>query len=167
MQDFGLTRAENRLVIRTLGPLSRDNRSVQPQGDLETAGSGRSARPPVTVSNWPTFHTMRTAASPELTGKVERLCSLEHAWRLAAAPGSSDGTWSSGCLISGDEVHGVDCVAPYTGGIDPAEGWPIFEPRDYWNFHFHKEDCRTWFQRVKDTDFDYAFHLAAMVGGRR
>ena len=69
-------------------------------------------------------------------------------------------------LDTGDEVHGVDCVAPYTGGIDPAEGWPIFEPRDYWNFHFHKEDCRTWFQRVKDTDFDYAFHLAAMVGGR-
>jgi len=25
-------------------------------------------------------------------------------------------------LDAGDEVHGVDCVAPYTGGIDPAEG---------------------------------------------
>jgi nucleoside-diphosphate-sugar epimerase len=63
-------------------------------------------------------------------------------------------------------VHAVDCLAPYTGGIDPAEGWPLFEPRDYWNFHFHEEDCRAWFSRVKDTDFDYGFHLAAMVGGR-
>ncbi len=69
-------------------------------------------------------------------------------------------------LEAGDEVHAVDCVAPYTGGIDPANGWPLFDPRDYRNFHFFKEDCRTWFERVKDTDFDYAFHLAAMVGGR-
>src|SRR3954462_8050739 len=69
-------------------------------------------------------------------------------------------------LEAGDEVHAVDCLAPYTGGIDPAEGWPLFEPRDYWNFHFHEEDCRSWFSRVKDTDFDCGFHLAAMVGGR-
>jgi GDP-L-fucose synthase len=69
-------------------------------------------------------------------------------------------------LAAGDEVHAVDCVAPYTGGIDPAGGWPLFEPRDYGQFHFYKEDCRTWFERVKDTDFDYTFHLAAMVGGR-
>ena len=45
-------------------------------------------------------------------------------------------------------------------------GWPLFDPRDYQNFHFYKEDCRTWFDRVKDADFDYAFHLAAMVRGR-
>lgn len=69
-------------------------------------------------------------------------------------------------LDRGDEVHAVDCVAQYTGGIDPAAGWPLFDPRDYRNFHFYKEDCRAWFQRVTDTDFDYAFHLAAMVGGR-
>jgi nucleoside-diphosphate-sugar epimerase len=69
-------------------------------------------------------------------------------------------------LDAGDAVHAVDCVAPYTGGIDPAAGWPLFDPRDYRNFHFYKEDCRSWFDRVKDTDFDYAFHLAAMVGGR-
>jgi len=69
-------------------------------------------------------------------------------------------------LDAGDEVHAVDCVAPYTGGIDPANGWPLFDPRDCRNFHFYKEDCRTWFERVKDSDFDYAFHLAAMVGGR-
>jgi GDP-L-fucose synthase len=69
-------------------------------------------------------------------------------------------------LAAGDEVHAVDCVAPYTGGIDPAGGWPLFEPRDYRQFHFYKADCRTWFERVKDTDFDYTFHLAAMVGGR-
>jgi GDP-L-fucose synthase len=69
-------------------------------------------------------------------------------------------------LDRGDEVHAVDCIAQYTGGIDPAAGWPLFDPRDYRNFHFYKEDCRAWFQRVTDTDFDYAFHLAAMVGGR-
>jgi len=69
-------------------------------------------------------------------------------------------------LDAGDEVHAVDCVAPYTGGIDPAGGWPLFDPRDCRTFHFYKEDCRTWCERVKDTDFDYAFHLAAMVGGR-
>jgi GDP-L-fucose synthase len=69
-------------------------------------------------------------------------------------------------LDAGDEVHAVDCVAPYTGGIDPARGWPLFDPREYRNFHFYKEDCRTWFERMHDTDFDYTFHLAAMVGGR-
>lgn len=69
-------------------------------------------------------------------------------------------------LDEGDEVHAVDCVAPDTGGIDPADGWPIFEPRDYRQFHFYKEDCRAWFERVTSTDFDYTFHLAAMVGGR-
>jgi nucleoside-diphosphate-sugar epimerase len=69
-------------------------------------------------------------------------------------------------LEAGDEVHAVDCVAQYTGGIDPAHGWPLFDPREYSNFHFYKEDCRAWFERVKDTEFDYTFHLAAMVGGR-
>jgi GDP-L-fucose synthase len=69
-------------------------------------------------------------------------------------------------LEAGEEVHAVDCVAPYTGGIDPARGWPLFDPRDYPRFHFYKEDCRAWFGRVRATDFDYVFHLAAMVGGR-
>jgi nucleoside-diphosphate-sugar epimerase len=69
-------------------------------------------------------------------------------------------------LDAGDQVHAVDCVAEFTGGIDPANGWPLFQPLEYSNFHFYKEDCRTWFARVKDRDFDYAFHLAAMVGGR-
>ncbi|HEX4146767.1 MAG TPA: NAD-dependent epimerase/dehydratase family protein [Pirellulales bacterium] len=69
-------------------------------------------------------------------------------------------------LEAGDEVHAVDCVAPDTGGIEPRRGWPLFDPREFKNFHFYKEDCRTWFARVTDSDFDYAFHLAAMVGGR-
>ena len=69
-------------------------------------------------------------------------------------------------LDAGDEVHAVDCVAEFTGGIDPANGWTLFDPREYPHFHFYKEDCRGWFSRVKDSDFDYAFHLAAMVGGR-
>jgi len=69
-------------------------------------------------------------------------------------------------LRQGDEVHCVDSVAPLTGGIDVAKGWPLFDPREFPEFHFHKEDCRDYFRRVQDTDFDYAFHLAAMVGGR-
>ena len=28
-------------------------------------------------------------------------------------------------LDAGDEVHAVDCVAEFTGGIDPADGWPL------------------------------------------
>ena len=69
-------------------------------------------------------------------------------------------------LDFGDEVHAVDIVAPLTGGIDPKDGWPLFNPLDYKNFHFHREDCRDYFSNVLDDDFDYAFHLAAMVGGR-
>jgi GDP-L-fucose synthase len=57
-------------------------------------------------------------------------------------------------------------VVPLTGGIDPADGWPIFDPRDYGKFQFFKEDCRAYFSRTEDRDFDYALHLAAMVGGR-
>jgi GDP-L-fucose synthase len=64
------------------------------------------------------------------------------------------------------EVHAVDDLVADTGARDPEDGWPLFEPRDYNNFIFYKEDCRTWFARVTDTEFDYAFHLAALVGGR-
>lgn len=69
-------------------------------------------------------------------------------------------------LDSGYEVHAVDNLAPDTGAKDPANGWPLFDPRDYPNFIFTQDDCRSWFARVHDTDFDYAFHLAALVGGR-
>src|SRR5215203_6656090 len=67
---------------------------------------------------------------------------------------------------SGYEVHCVDPVAPDTGGIDPAIGWPLFSPEDYAGFHFYRQDCRRWFDSRSDDDFDYVFHLAAMVGGR-
>lgn len=69
-------------------------------------------------------------------------------------------------LEMGDEVHAVDAVVPGSGGIDPANGWPLFEPRDYSNFLFHPMDCREFFRSVSDNDFDYALHLAAIVGGR-
>jgi GDP-L-fucose synthase len=68
-------------------------------------------------------------------------------------------------LERGDEVHCVDKVAPLTGGLLP-EKWPLCSPQGYKNFHFHHEDCRDFFKRTNDTDFDYCFHLAAMVGGR-
>jgi len=69
-------------------------------------------------------------------------------------------------LEFGDEVHAVDSIVEYTGGIDPFDGWPLFNPLEYKNFHFYREDCRDYFKRVMDDDFDYCFHLAAMVGGR-
>jgi GDP-L-fucose synthase len=69
-------------------------------------------------------------------------------------------------LDEGHQVHAVDSIVPLTGAIDPEAGWPLFDPRDYRQFRFYREDCRDWFNRIRDTDFDYAYHLAAMVGGR-
>jgi nucleoside-diphosphate-sugar epimerase len=69
-------------------------------------------------------------------------------------------------LENGDEVHALDCIAPFTGGIDPATGWPLFEPRDFSAFKFFREDCREFFKHTRETDYDYSLHLAAMVGGR-
>lgn len=69
-------------------------------------------------------------------------------------------------LENGDEVHCVDSIVPLTGGIDPEADWPLFDPRDFDNFHFYREDCREYFKHSKDNDFDYSLHLAAMVGGR-
>lgn len=68
-------------------------------------------------------------------------------------------------LKEGHEVHCVDPIAPLSGGIIP-ENWPLFQPLENKNFHFYQEDCRDWFQEHLDADFDYALHLAAMVGGR-
>ena len=65
------------------------------------------------------------------------------------------------------EVTCVDSIVPLTGGIDPeTSGWPLYNPFDYKNFKFLKQDCRAFFETNNDTDFDYVFHLAAMVGGR-
>jgi GDP-L-fucose synthase len=69
-------------------------------------------------------------------------------------------------LDNGDEVHCVDNIAKYTGGINPISGWPLYNPLDYENYKFYHEDCRDFFKRTRDDDYDYVFHLAAMVGGR-
>ena len=69
-------------------------------------------------------------------------------------------------LDAGDHVVCVDPVAKDTGGIHPDKGWPLYQPRDYANFHFAHQDCRQWFKEHGDSDFDYVLHLAAMVGGR-
>jgi len=69
-------------------------------------------------------------------------------------------------LDRGDEVHCVDSVVPLTGGLLP-ESWPFFDPQDCSNFHWYQQDCRQYFKEIEDTEFDYAFHLAAMVGGRQ
>ncbi len=70
-------------------------------------------------------------------------------------------------LERGDEVHCVDPIVDLTGGIHPGgDGWPLFDPRAHDGFHFHAEDCRAFFNRRDDDDFDLVFHLAAIVGGR-
>jgi len=68
-------------------------------------------------------------------------------------------------LPEGHEIHCVDVMAPLSGAVAPAT-WPLFRPLDHRNFHYYPQDCRSWFVERGDTDFDYAFHLAAMVGGR-
>jgi nucleoside-diphosphate-sugar epimerase len=62
----------------------------------------------------------------------------------------------------------VDSIVPLTGGICPREnnGWPLYNPQDYNNFSFVKDDCRAFFNQCADNDFDEVYHLAAMVGGR-
>lgn len=69
-------------------------------------------------------------------------------------------------LDQGDSVYVVDNLAPFTGAINPADGWPLFNPLDYQNFHFINQDCRDFFSTNVNTYFDYSLHLAAMVGGR-
>jgi len=69
-------------------------------------------------------------------------------------------------LDRGDEVHCVDPIVPLTGGREPGAAWGFYDPLDYHNFRYYVEDCRTYFRRVHDSDFDLCFHLAAVVGGR-
>ena len=64
------------------------------------------------------------------------------------------------------DVFVIDNVAPLTGGIEPNQNWPLYNPNDYNNFNFSKIDCRDWFKINSNEEFDYVFHLAAMVGGR-
>lgn len=68
-------------------------------------------------------------------------------------------------LEQGHEVHCVDPVVPLSGGLAPAD-WPLFKPLDFDSFHYYNADCRDWFRTHPHEPFDYAFHLAAMVGGR-
>jgi len=66
-------------------------------------------------------------------------------------------------LDMGWEVTCVDPIVPRTGGLD-IDAWPLYDPRDYANFRFIKQDCREFFKA--NEEFDVVFHLAAMVGGR-
>ncbi|EGW50945.1 hypothetical protein HMPREF1022_02063 [Desulfovibrio sp. 6_1_46AFAA] len=64
------------------------------------------------------------------------------------------------------EIDCVDNIVPLTGGINPNDGWPLYNPLDYENFNFFNIDCRNFFHENKNREYTYAFHLAAMVGGR-
>lgn len=69
-------------------------------------------------------------------------------------------------LERGDEVVVVDSVVDGSGGVDVSAGWPLFDPRDYKQFTWIKNDCRDYFRANLHEKFDYIFHLAAVVGGR-
>jgi GDP-L-fucose synthase len=69
-------------------------------------------------------------------------------------------------LERGDEVICIDPIAELSGGLLPEQGW-FYEPRDFPNFKFLKEDCRDWFRNNPTFECDFFFHLAAIVGGRR
>ena len=64
------------------------------------------------------------------------------------------------------EVYVVDSLVEGSGAINPDNPWPLFDPRDYSNFEFIYNDCREYFRNNPQKDFDYVFHLAAVVGGR-
>lgn len=69
-------------------------------------------------------------------------------------------------LDIGEEVHCVDSLVPTCGAVAPGAEWLGTDPADFNTFHFYQEDCREYFNRTSDDDFDYCFHLAAIVGGR-
>jgi nucleoside-diphosphate-sugar epimerase len=64
------------------------------------------------------------------------------------------------------EVHVVDSFYPGSGAISPLSIWPLFNPLDFSEFHFHEIDCRDYFDQNSTTSFDLVIHLAAVVGGR-
>lgn len=69
-------------------------------------------------------------------------------------------------LDSNWDVTVIDRLANGTGAIAPELKWPLFEPRDYSNFNFRALDCRDFFKSNQTEEYDYIFHLAAIVGGR-
>ena len=50
-------------------------------------------------------------------------------------------------LEAGTRCMAVGSIRPLTGAVDPADGWPLFEPRDDHGFRFRRQDCRDWFHR--------------------
>ena len=54
----------------------------------------------------------------------------------------------------------------YTGGIDPGGGLAPVRAARYRISTSSRRTAGTFSSACSDTDFDYAFHLAAMVGGR-
>ncbi len=64
------------------------------------------------------------------------------------------------------QVTAIDNLRKFTGAIDPKKNWPLFNPYDYKNFKFFKNDCVEWFKKNRNKKFDYVLHLAAIVGGR-
>jgi nucleoside-diphosphate-sugar epimerase len=69
-------------------------------------------------------------------------------------------------LLDGWDVTVVDSLVSGTGAINPEAGWPLFDPQKFVKFKFVNMDCRDYFKIISASEYDYVFHLAAIVGGR-
>ena len=59
----------------------------------------------------------------------------------------------------------IDNIAPLSGGIHPKK-WKLFNPYKYKKFKFLNEDCRKFFKKRLNKNYELVINLAAIVGGR-
>ena len=62
-------------------------------------------------------------------------------------------------------VEVIDNIAPLSGGIHPKK-WKLFNPYKYKKFKFLNEDCRNFFKKRLNKNYELVINLAAIVGGR-
>ena len=69
-------------------------------------------------------------------------------------------------LKTGKNVEIVDNLAPLSGGIHPRK-WKVFNPSKFKKkFKFSKLDCRRYFKKKLNKNYELVINLAAIVGGR-
>ena len=69
-------------------------------------------------------------------------------------------------LKTGKNVEIVDNLAPLSGGIHPRK-WKVFNPNKFKKrFKFSRLDCRKFFKKKLNKNYELIINLAAIVGGR-
>tara|TARA_B100001093_G_scaffold138713_1_gene131278 strand:+ start:6086 stop:7078 length:993 start_codon:yes stop_codon:yes gene_type:complete len=69
-------------------------------------------------------------------------------------------------LKTGKNVEIVDNLAPLSGGMHPRK-WKVFNPSKFKKkFKFSKLDCRRYFKKKLNKNYELVINLAAIVGGR-